>query len=215
VKPSDSFRTDGARARADSFPPRTVAHSMTLLDRSLDHPLQRRERVAGDPSLCRCGGYDSARERNTRRGTIDINQAPRTMGDAQPEWMAASSPSIRTMGPEGDPVTSALSRLSWECLLLADETPIFSVCTAPAATRPGRHKHPEYLSVSGPGNSWDELGRFSTTRRKFNSIPVNLPQVKILNCIIPIAGSNGRCPQKAWTISCQHQVYDSSRAKRS
>ena len=199
-KPSDSF--PGLMALVTGGSPRTVgAFYDVAYDRSLDPPaMTTGNGVAGAPGLCTPGAAPSGTTTEFDEG-IDIDQTQ--LNGGAPSGVDGGIASIDMSRLERDPVKKCAPVYPWN---FVRANTIFGVVHAAGGYTAWSDKHPSYSSVSGPGNGTNIDDYYSP---EINSIPVNLPQVKRLNCN-PLPDQTAVSSSNAWTDSFANiQCYDS------
>ena len=199
-KPSDSF--PGLMALVTGGSPRTVgAFYDVAYDRSLDPPaMTTGNGVAGAPGLCTPGAAPSGTTTEFDEG-IDIDQTQ--LNGGAPSGVDGGIASIDMSRLERDPAKKCAPVYPWN---FVRANTIFGVVHAAGGYTAWSDKHPSYSSVSGPGNGTNIDDYYSP---EINSIPVNLPQVKRLNCN-PLPDQTAVSSSNAWTDSFANiQCYDS------
>ena len=199
-KPSDSF--PGLMALVTGGSPRTVgAFYDVAYDRSLDPPaMSTGNGVAGAPGLCTPGAAPSGTTTEFDEG-IDIDQTQ--LNGGAPSGVDGGIASIDMSRLERDPAKKCAPVYPWN---FVRANTIFGVVHAAGGYTAWSDKHPSYSSVSGPGNGTNIDDYYSP---EINSIPVNLPQVKRLNCN-PLPDQTAVSSSNAWTDSFANiQCYDS------
>ena len=199
-KPSDSF--PGLMALVTGGSPRTVgAFYDVAYDRSLDPPaMTTGNGVAGAPGLCTPGAAPSGTTTEFDEG-IDIDQTQ--LNGGAPSGVDGGIASIDMSRLERDPAKKCAPVYPWN---FVRANTIFGMVHAAGGYTAWSDKHPSYSSVSGPGNGTNIDDYYSP---EINSIPVNLPQVKRLNCN-PLPDQTTVSSSNAWTDSFANiQCYDS------
>jgi len=199
-KPSDSF--PGLMALVTGGSPRTVgAFYDVAYDRSLDPPAATTGNgVAGAPGLCTPGAAPTGTTTEFDEG-IDIDQT--LLNGGAPAGMDGGIASIDMNKLERDPARGCAPVYPWN---FVRTNTIFGVVHAAGGYTAWSDKHPSYSSVSGPGKGTNVDDYYSP---EINSIPVNLPQVKILSCN-PLPDQTAVSSSNAWTDSFANiQCYDS------
>jgi predicted AlkP superfamily pyrophosphatase or phosphodiesterase len=199
-KPSDSF--PGLMALVTGGSPRSVgAFYDVAYDRSLDPPATTTGNgVAGAPGLCTSGAPPSGTTTEFDEG-IDINQT--LLNGGAPAGVDGGIASIDPNKLERDPAHGCAPVFPWNFVRTST---IFGVVHKAGGYTAWSDKHPSYSSVSGPGNGTNVNDYYAP---EINSIPVNLPQVKILSCN-PLPDQTAVSSSNAWTDSFANiQCYDS------
>jgi Type I phosphodiesterase / nucleotide pyrophosphatase len=199
-KPSDSF--PGLMALVTGGSPRTVgAFYDVAYDRSLDPPTTTTGNgVAGAPGLCTPGAPPTGTTTEFDEG-IDIDQTQ--LNGGAPAGVDGGIASIDPNRLERDPANNCAPVYPWN---FVRTNTIFGVVHAAHGYTAWSDKHPSYSSVSGPGNGTNLDDYYSP---EINSIPVALPQVRLLPCN-PLPDQTAVSPSNAWTDSFANiQCYDS------
>jgi predicted AlkP superfamily pyrophosphatase or phosphodiesterase len=197
-KPSDSF--PGLMALVTGGSPRTVgAFYDVAYDRSLDPPATTTGNgVAG--GLCTPGTPPTGTTTEFDEG-IDINKL--ALNGGAPAGVDGGIASIDPKKLERDPAHGCAPVYPWN---FVRTNTIFGVVHGAGGYTAWSDKHPSYSSVSGPGKGTNVDDYYSP---EINSIPVNLPDVKILNCN-PLPDQTAVSSSNAWTDSFANiQCYDS------
>lgn len=195
-KPSDSF--PGLMALVSGGSPRSVG---AFYDVAYDRILAPPKTTTGN------GVAGGSCTPNTPNGTtteyeegIDIDQTQLNGGAP-----AGSDGGIASIDPNKlirDPYKNCAPVYPWN---FVRTNTIFGVVHKAGGYTAWSDKHPAYSSVSGPGNGTNVDDYYAP---EINSIPVNLPQVKILNCN-PLPDQTAVSSSNAYTDSFQNiQCYD-------
>ncbi len=132
---------------------------------------------------------------------IDINKLD--LNGGAPAGVDGGIASIDPNKLERDPAHGCAPVYPWN---FVRTNTIFGVVHAAGGYTAWTDKHPSYSSVSGPGKGTNVDDYYSP---EINSIPVNLPQVKILSCN-PLPDQTAVSSSNAWTDSFANiQCYDS------
>ena len=199
-KPSNSF--PGLMALVTGGSPRSVGTFYDVAyDRSLDPPAATTGNgVAGAPGLC----TPSAPATGTTTEfdeEIDINKL--LLNGGAPAGVDGGIASIDPKKLERDPAHGCAPVYPWN---FVRTNTIFGVVHAAGRYTAWSDKHPSYSSVSGPGNGTNVDDYYAP---EINSIPVGLPQVKILKCD-PLPDQTAVASSNAWSDSFANiQCYDS------
>jgi hypothetical protein len=199
-KPSDSF--PGLMALMTGGSPRTVgAFYDVAYDRSLDPPATTTGNgVAGAPGLCTPAAPPTGTTTEFDEG-IDINKL--LLNGGAPTGVDGGIASIDPNKLERDPAHGCAPVYPWN---FVRTNTIFGVVHAAGGYTAWSDKHPSYSAVSGPGKGTNIDDYYAP---EINSVPVNLPQVKILNCN-PLPDQTAVSSSNAWTDSFANiQCYDS------
>ncbi len=199
-KPSDSF--PGLMALVTGGSPRTVgAFYDVAYDRSLDPPATTTGNgVAGAPGLCQAGAPPTGTTTEFDEG-IDINKL--LLNGGAPAGVDGGIASIDPNKLERDPAHGCAPVLPWN---FVRTNTIFGVVHAAGGYTAWSDKHPSYSAVSGPGDGTNVDDYYAP---EINSIPVSLPQAKLLNCN-PLPDQTAVSASNAWTDSFANiQCYDS------
>ncbi|HEV2100398.1 MAG TPA: alkaline phosphatase family protein [Stellaceae bacterium] len=199
-KPSDSF--PGLMALVTGGSPRTVgAFYDVAYDRSLDPPAATTGNgVFGAPGLCTPGAAPLGTRTEFDEG-IDIDQSQ--LNGGAPPGVDGGIASIDASRLERDPAKQCAPVTPWN---FVRANTIFGVVHASGGYTAWSDKHPSYSAVSGPGNGTNVDDYYSP---EINSVPVNLPQVKGLNCN-PLPDQTAVSGSNSWTDSFANiQCYDS------
>ncbi len=198
-EPSDSF--PGLMALVSGGSPRSVgAFYDVAYDRSLDPPAKTTGNgVHGAPSLCKVGAAPTGTTTEFDEG-IDINKTLLNGGAPTGDGGIASIDPTRL---ERDPAKNCAPVYPWN---FVRTNTIFGVAHAHGLYTAWSDKHPSYSSVSGPGDGKNLDDYYSP---EINSVPVALPQVKLLKCD-PLPDQTAVSSSNAWTDSFANiQCYDS------
>jgi Type I phosphodiesterase / nucleotide pyrophosphatase len=199
-KPSDSF--PGLMALVTGGSPRTVgAFYDVAYDRSLDPPATTTGNgVAGAPGLCTPAASATGTTTEFDEG-IDINQL--ALNGGAPTGVDGGIASIDPNKLERDPAHGCAPVYPWN---FVRSNTIFGAVHAAGGYTAWSDKHPSYSAVSGPGKGTNVDDYYAP---EINSIPVNLPQVNILDCN-PLPDQTAVSSSNAWTDSFANiQCYDS------
>jgi hypothetical protein len=199
-EPSDSF--PGLMALVTGGSPRSVgAFYDVAYDRSLDPPATTTGNgLAGAPGLCKSGAPPTGTTTEFDEG-IDINKLD--LNGGAPKGVDGGIASIDPKRLERNPANGCAPVYPWN---FVRTNTVFGVAHAAGDYTAWSDKHPSYSAVSGPGNGTDVDDYYAP---EINSIPVNLPQVKILNCN-PLPDQTAVSSSNAWTDSFANiQCYDS------
>ncbi|MBV8120424.1 MAG: alkaline phosphatase family protein [Alphaproteobacteria bacterium] len=201
AEPSDSF--PGLMALVTGGSPRTVgAFYDVAYDYSLDPPAKTTGNgVSGDPSLCKAGQPPMGTRTEFDEG-IDFDQTQ--LNGGAPGGADGGIASIDPQRLERDPAHDCNPVYPWN---FVRTNTIFGVIHDAHGYTAWSDKHPSYSSVSGPGKGTNVDDYYSP---EINSIPVNLPQVKILNLNCnPLPDQTAVSSSNDWTNSFQNiQCYD-------
>ena len=199
-KPSDSF--PGLMALMTGGSPRTVgAFYDVAYDRSLDPPAATTGNgVAGAPDLCTPSAPPTGTRTEFDEG-IDVNQT--LLNGGAPAGLDGGIASIDPNRLERDPAHGCAPVYPWN---FVRTNTIFGVVHNAGGYTAWSDKHPAYSAVSGPGKGTNVDDYYAP---EINSIPVGLPQVKILKCN-PLPDQTAVSASNAWTDSFANiQCYDS------
>jgi len=198
-KPSDSF--PGLMALVSGGSPRTVgAFYDVAYDRSLDPPATMTGNGVA-PGLCTPGAAPTGTTTEFDEG-IDIDQTLLNGGAPTGDGGAASIDPSKLVR---DPANQCAPIFPWN---FVRTNTIFGVVHAAHGYTAWSDKHPSYSSVSGPGPGLaTNVDDYYSP--EINSIPVNLPQVKLLPCN-PLPDPTAATASNAWTDSFENiKCYDS------
>ena len=199
-KPSNSF--PGLMALMTGGSPRTVgAFYDVAYDRSLDPPAATTGNgVAGAPDLCTPSAPPTGTRTEFDEG-IDVNQT--LLNGGAPAGLDGGIASIDPNRLERDPAHGCAPVYPWN---FVRTNTIFGVVHNAGGYTAWSDKHPAYSAVSGPGKGTNVDDYYAP---EINSIPVGLPQVKILKCN-PLPDQTAVSASNAWTDSFANiQCYDS------
>jgi hypothetical protein len=197
--PSDSF--PGLMALVSGGSPRSVgAFYDVAYDFSLDPPAKTTGNgVHGAPGLCKSGTPPTGTRTEFDEG-IDIDKTRLNGGAPTGDGGIASIDPKRL---ERDPAHGCAPVFPWN---FVRTNTIFGVAHKAHLYTAWSDKHPSYSSVSGPGDGKNVDDYYSP---EINSIPVNLPQVKLIKCD-PLPDPAAATSSNAWTDSFANiQCYDS------
>jgi predicted AlkP superfamily pyrophosphatase or phosphodiesterase len=200
-KPSDSF--PGLMALVTGGSPRDVgAFYDVAYDRSLDPPAKTTGNgVAGAPGLCKAGTPPSGTTTEFDEG-IDINKLK--LNGGAPAGMDGGIASIDPKRLERDPANGCAPVYPWD---FVRTNTIFGVIHAAGGYTAWSDKHPSYSAVSGHGSNGMSVDDYYAP--EINSIPVPLPQVKLIKCN-PLPDPGAATSSNAWTDSFANiECYDS------
>jgi hypothetical protein len=198
-KPSDSF--PGLMAIVSGGSPRSVgAFYDVAYDRSLDPPTTTTGNgVAGAPGLCQPGKPPMGTTTEYDEG-IDFDQTK--LNGGAPVGVSGGIASIDPKRLVRDPTNKCAPVFPWN---FVRTNTIFGVVHAAAGYTAWSDKHPSYSSVSGPGDGKNIDDYYSP---EINSIPIPLPDVKLLKCS-PLPDQTAVSSSDAWTSSFANiQCYD-------
>ncbi len=199
-KPSDSF--PGLMALMTGGSPRSVgAFYDVAYDRSLDPPATTTGNgVAGAPGLCTPAAPPTGTTTEFDEG-IDINKL--LLNGGAPAGTDGGIASIDPNKLERDPAHRCAPVYPWN---FVRTNTIFGVVHAAHGYTAWSDKHPSYSAVSGPGNGTNVDDYYAP---EINSIPVALPQVKLLSCN-PLPDQTAVSSSNSWTDSFANiECYDS------
>ena len=181
--------------------PRTVgAFYDVAYDRSLDPPATMTGNGVA-PGLCTPGAAPTGTTTEFDEG-IDIDQTLLNGGAPTGDGGAASIDPSKLVR---DPANQCAPIFPWN---FVRTNTIFGVVHAAHGYTAWSDKHPSYSSVSGPGPGLaTNVDDYYSP--EINSIPVNLPQVKLLPCN-PLPDPTAATASNAWTDSFENiKCYDS------
>lgn len=196
-KPSDSF--PGLMALVTGGSPRTVgAFYDVAYDRVLAPPtVTTGNGVAGGSCI---PGQANGSTTEFDEG-IDINKL--ALNGGAPNGIDGGIASIDPRRLDRDPFNGCAPVYPWN---FVRTNTIFGVIHAAGGYTAWSDKHPSYSAVSGPGNGTNVDDYYAP---EINSIPVNLPQVTLLNCN-PLPDQTQVASSNAWTDSFANiECYDS------